>query len=1332
MNGERASDILSVRETAKLLGVHENTVRNWAKTGVLPDARVPGTKFFRFRRSDVERLRDNRGASAVSLKAERQIVGPELINASQLAIWANTVASRPVFPELIRRLLAATPGVTAIDIRAGDGVDLAGWDGSAESDGTSFLPKGSVRFEFGVNKQFKTKAADDWAKRTSSKRQATKFIFATPRRWSDGQQWAEDRRAEKKFADVRVIDGDILEGWLQQTPAVHHWISEQLGRRPEKARTSDSWWGKFSAATTPQLPLDLFLAGRDEQAATLKQLLTGSPRAISVRSEWRDDVLAFVHAVDAQAAAEDAETAPLVIVDSAEVFARIAQEPGRVTLVPTFEKADIALATANGHHVVLFVDDSLGSSSRPDVDLPRLDRSASADAFQAAQVEFRDAQRFAAHARRNLKAFVRSISKDPRFARPAWAEPPLADQLARLLLVGTWTTSDADMELLSKLLDKSADEIEALLDHVSGSDPVFRRTGEHWAITSPREAFDMLAPTLAARPTLLDRWIAAATEVLSEPDPVLDLPEDERPYAGIRRLQRQLSPTLRKGVAQGAALLGALGDDFTLPDGTSLAQSAATLVKQLLDAANADATGRGWQELCDVLPLLAEAAPQEFLDALQLDLARPSPTVAILFEESAESAISPLGGFSLHVHLLWAVENICWSTDHLLDGVHALVRLAEIDPGGRTTNRPAASLSTVLCGWVNNTSASHAQRVAAVELVRDLAPDICWKLVLELLPTNHGVSFPPHHPYARRWTPSTSGVHMPDWAAFTGSMVDIGLELVAQVPSRIGRLVEQMGNVAPTDRDKILAELERIASTDTELTAESRLDLWEQLRKTIGRHERFPAAQWSFAADTLTKLRAVACKLEPVDDPKRLAYLFDWHPDVPGIPEDDYVARDHKLEDLREEALSSIATSGLGMDSLALLARQAPVPSHLGFTMAALPTVTFEALLPWLGADDAALTAAASAWVARKLQGEHAASWLKDCLKNPDVRGTARELFLRSVPVVHDFWSVIEERDDDGNFWWSNVYPRFVAAVDIEEIVTKFTAHGRPWAAIEVLSYVTHDQSQDGAAKPPPPSALIIRTLEAAISAESGAADVSSMTSYYIGQLLDALDAADTDEQTMARFEFAFFRLLEHTRQPRVLYTALANEPELFVDLAKRVYRGKNQAAREQDDNATQLANQAWWVLNGWTGFPGRAADGEIDETVLSEWVKTARLLFSESDRADIGDELIGQTFAHAPAGQDSIWPPEPVRDLIELIGSQELENGVILGRFNSRGVTTRGAYEGGEQERDLAKQYRDWSLAVKQKSPRTARILRTLADDYERQARREDVRADINADSDS
>jgi len=133
----------------------------------------------------------------------------------------------------------------------------------------------------------------------------------------------------------------------------------------------------------------------------------------------------------------------------------------------------------------------------------------------------------------------------------------------------------------------------------------------------------------------------------------------------------------------------------------------------------------------------------------------------------------------------------------------------------------------------------------------------------------------------------------------------------------------------------------------------------------------------------------------------------------------------------------------------------------------------------------------------------------------------------------------------------------------------------------------------------------------------------------------------------------------------------------------------------------------------------------------MQEWVRQARLRLSDLDRADIGDELIGQTFAHAPVDADGIWPPVPVRDLIESIGSRNLENGTITGRLNSRGVTWRGVYDGGSQERTLAEQYKQWSLGVQVQWPRTARILRAIAESYERDAVREDERAQLDQDLD-
>lgn len=57
---------LGVRETARRLDVHENTVRNWTREGLLTDARVPGSRYLRVRASEVARLVAERNAAKES------------------------------------------------------------------------------------------------------------------------------------------------------------------------------------------------------------------------------------------------------------------------------------------------------------------------------------------------------------------------------------------------------------------------------------------------------------------------------------------------------------------------------------------------------------------------------------------------------------------------------------------------------------------------------------------------------------------------------------------------------------------------------------------------------------------------------------------------------------------------------------------------------------------------------------------------------------------------------------------------------------------------------------------------------------------------------------------------------------------------------------------------------------------------------------------------------------------------------------------------------------------------------------------------------------------
>jgi hypothetical protein len=184
------------------------------------------------------------------------------------------------------------------------------------------------------------------------------------------------------------------------------------------------------------------------------------------------------------------------------------------------------------------------------------------------------------------------------------------------------------------------------------------------------------------------------------------------------------------------------------------------------------------------------------------------------------------------------------------------------------------------------------------------------------------------------------------------------------------------------------------------------------------------------------------------------------------------------------------------------------------------------------------------------------------------------------------------------------------------------------------------------------------------------------------------------------------------------------------VDLVSRVYRGKQQPRRQRGEGEETLARHAWWVLHHWRELPGLREDGSVDGQHLKQWVRDARLAFADADRADIGDEQIGQVLATSPPGADTIWPAEPVRDILEDIGSPSLETGVHIGAVNQRGVTTRGVYDGGQQERALAARYRQWAKQTAGSWPRTSRVLRGLAESYEREAQREDAQAEITADT--
>jgi excisionase family DNA binding protein len=1309
---EDAMPFLTVRETAKLLGVHENTVRNWVAAGTLVSARPPGATAHRFAREEVERLQKKRGEAVSSIAPMMRSSG-ELVTASQLDGWAPSDAAKGAFPELMRRLLAVTPGITNVDIRAHEGTAAPGWDGTATSAGSTYLPPGELRFEFGTENNSKGKAQSDFDKRAGAlpKDATSIFVFATPRNWAGGKAWAVDRADENKFAGVKAIDAHVLEGWLQASPSVHYWISEQLGLRPRDAQTIERWWNSFRGRTTVALPAAFVTAGRDAEVEELRTLLTGAGQAdeiITIRAPWRDEALAFLYAaIDNQA---DLRYRTLVVTDEG-AWQRLTESKVPLVLVPIFDgEPDLSAASENGHRVLMVAEPDDVVRHGKKVELRKINRVAAREALKEVVPDSDKAEAMVALGRRSFAALVRHVARAPRFRAPDWVRD--AEQsavLAPLVLAGSWSNSDRDLAAVEKLTGGSRDDVDRLLKSLAGRpDAPFVRSGGMWRLTSPTEAALLLLPKLTAND--LARWREVVSDVLLEPDPYQGMDTVARLTASATGTVPTYSEILKRGLAEGLALAAA--SDPELPPELQMQNQVDFVVRSLLDEANAEATGEVWARIAHVLPLLAEAAPESFQDAVELDLDRSDPVLRTMFKDQGSDTM--FGPSSPHPNLLWAIETLCWSPEFFGRAAFLLGRLSSLDPGGRLSNRPIESLQNVTAGWLPQSGAGVDEKLAVIERLLQRNPDVGWKLAMGVWPTSHAVAFPPHAPSYRDWSPTAESVTFADWGRFIESLVTLSIAAAATSPSRWQELVPKIDDLPPRQRHVVIQRLREVVDAQ-DWSAEDRYAVWESLTSEADRHEEYAHTKWAMPADDIALLRSVADDIAPDQDPRRFSNLFDWRAHVPNLKRADEGYAE-ELTRLQSEALDQVIAQGA--DALKALVLDVKTPHSIGHLLAQKQDAPELELLSWLGTAEPNLRQAVLTFAAMKI-GAAGIAWLEAALANPAVADPAsRETLMAAVPFAKKYWTQVSTLGDDLEAaYWQRVQHYQVPAEERPEAVRLLLQHKRPWEAVALLSDAQHDH-QDLDIE-------LIKEVFRDLRTATAPTHDATMSSYYIENLLEYMEQHAPDDEDLPGFEFMFFEFLHDHHPSAALYRALNKNPAEFVDLVNAVFRAEGEAKRVLTAQEQSFAHIAWGVLREWPTIPGLSEDGTIDTAHLTEWVRTARLALADSGRSSIGDEQVGQVLAASPVGADGVWPAEAVREIIENVGNPRIDTGLHIGKTNQRGVSTRGVFDGGDQERVLENEYREMAAKIATKWPRTARILRGIADSYQREARRHDAQAE-------
>ncbi|UWQ78705.1 hypothetical protein K3725_15530 [Leisingera sp. S132] len=1234
------------------------------------------------------------------------------ISAQELENWARTLASETELPGIVSDLIRASiDDISDIRFPSGDKGRVRGFDGHLTCQTAKlFVPKGKSLWEFGTNQNYKSKASGDFEKRSKEvplhERQKTTYVFVSPWTWdsSDKENKLEDfiknQKEKYDWLDILYIDGSKLQTWFESCPAVAAWHARNTIRiKPRSGvKSIDEFWDDFVGRFDPKLVEGILLSGRTDNASSLVDQLMSGPGPIKISADSTDEVIAFAIAAIRSAKPEarlflEART---LIIDSLEAGRNLLSHNNLIFLlngetVGTPGQFYDRAATL----IPLGRRQKSGTSSQ----LNRPTGYELGKALLELGIPEPKAMALARGCGRSLSALQRLIPSGG-YSEPKWCTDT---QIFPAILAGAWDGSnDADRELIYHLTgtadyDELTDRLRVLAKE---DDPPFVIEGGVWKVSAPIDAFIHTAGRMNRRLfTLLE---ASFQKVFSA---VRDDEQEEFLNSSSEKYKSPYSEWLREGLANTLLMISALGEQAE-------AEIDDDYGKSYVDRNIARLPGlNGNVELLacinNELPLLAEASPVPFLRALEHWLEGDVGSLREIFSEE-EGVFSPT---TYHTGLLWALETLVWDIETFARSVLVLARLAEIDPGGRLVNRPINSLKEIFLPWLPNSGATLEQRNAMLTKLAREMPDVSWKMLVDLLPDR---------------TPSSSGTRRPQLREPAGGerdsvtyqeywdamhqIIELVIDLAAQEPSRWLEIIRDLTGFPEDERKRALAALKSCL----ELTSEvERQPIWEALRDRINDHKRFPDAQWSLAPHELGPFEELVNEFESRNPVSSKKWVFDsWDLPTEG---------NQSVEDLRAstimelfEKFGSEAVVELGNDvKQPYIVVEALEKASLGISQ--LSNIFRRSLEEPNGLE---FSVGISGLFRSAAGEEQAEKLLKEAITSQGLSEITTAKLLISWPMTSDTWFVVKRLGPKvfENYWsFCNGYRLKGSERSLLRGLLYFLRFGRASAFLEATGRRLKDI----------PSRLILRALDV-LNTELGSErnHSNTMTSYYLEKVFGELDGrSDVDVSEILKHEFAFLPLLDESKRGLKLHEQMAVDPALFHQAICLVFKSSN----DTDQSSMSADEKARWrlaysVLSKFKQLPGSTGT-EIDAKILKAWTDNVRALGVSTGHSEITDIYVGHLFAHAPIDKDDGWPHHVVRDEIERIGSEVLERGIRTERYNMRGVTMRGIYDGGEQERELAARYREWQ-SIAGLWPRTSAVLGAIAENWEKEAKSHDIDA--------
>lgn len=1336
---------MSVTKAAQLLGVGRPALSNLlnGKAALSRDMAARFEKAFNVPREDLMAMQARHDAArAKKMPAPanaRALVPPFLaITANDIENWASPIIARSRLAVLLRTLIHSTcDGLTKADFPGNDDAERPGWDGWIEaSAGNPWVPEERSGWEFGTNQNIGNKADHDFDKSVKAlderKRADTSFVFVTPRRWRGKTQWVAEKQKARRWKDVRAYDASDLEQWIEQSLPAQAWFANETGKPADGVRSLDKSWSDWADVATPPLAGALFDTAIAAAKPIMIQRLSVPPgRPILIAADSTEEALAFLARLFGESGDEKlaAYRDRVLVFDQPGILPRLAQAGrGFLPVAHTREvECELTPHVASMHAIILYPRNVV--TITPDIVLQPADYRTFNTALEKMGKNHDEIARFARESGRSLTVLRRRLANVPAIQTPSWAKDrDIAASLIPFMLTGAWHSENesdkCSLELLAECryedLERRRQELVQLEDAPLWSAGLLR------GVVSKLDLLFAIAGTITKAD--LDRFFGLAGMVLGEDNPALDLPEEKRWLAPVCDKIRAFSGAFRAGIAETLVLLAVHGGElFDRRLGVDIDGLVARLVRDLLPT---PLTTRILEANQRDLPIYAEAAPETFLSILECDLTTAEPAVLGLLRPVKSQAF----GVSLsRSGLLWALESLAWSPATLPRAVLILARLAEVEIKDNWMNKPIHSLEAIFRSWMPQTAADAEKRMTLMKTLAQRFPDVAWKLCMAQFARLGGFG---HYAYKPRWRAEGYGFGEPDSRQdqvrpFLLAMAEMALDWKEHSLATLSDLVERLPDLLDDHQARIWRLIETWANSKA--SDGEKASLREKIRVSVLSRRAAKAAR---------------AALEPSDVVNKHAWLFHeaWvkesADEIDDIKHADFTRRARNIEKIRRDALREVRER-LGFDGILALAERGKASWEIGklvaegfFPESELIAFLRHAHQRFQDKNDPhhrfkALIMGALFYTA----AEARARVITAIAGNAPEEDMARLLML--APFGKTTWAMVDGLGDAArDQYWAEVIPRWIGLPDPDciEGIGRLREAERPRAAF----FYFHSQLRMSRNETDPE---MLHDLLSAIA--KGGKDRPGeylLENYAVQQAFEIIDASPLLMlEQKAGLEFIYIETLFRPGVNRGRYHIpnleryIEANPDFFARAIAWATRRKDgredppefQAPPDQKKIYTERARS---LLDAVQRIPGHDESGALREDRLMNWVMAVRDACDKLGRKDIGDFRIGKLLAHAPAGDDGVWPCEPVREVMEKFRSEAMASDAYETILNSRGIVMRGEDGAdGAQEREIADRYRKWAEALENSHPFVASIfLRKIAEYYEKYAKHEDANAEI------